>query len=163
MSFHSRLPAATASTKVNNLGVRAFTRQDWVLCISPYEKGIWFPTPPPSTSTMQWNWFKLLTLPPDGLNSLMLMLMKVGNSLLPVWDACVERSDGVKEPRLWYSYSPTAVARESQIHSLLGNPSHKPPWGSKVPLKTKYKYWQNKLFLQIQYFVLNKHFISTIW
>jgi hypothetical protein len=32
-----------------------------------------------------------------------------------------------------------------------------------VPLKTKYKYWQNKLFLQISYFVLNKHFIGPIW
>jgi hypothetical protein len=32
-----------------------------------------------------------------------------------------------------------------------------------IPLKTKYKYWQNKLFLQIRYFVLNKHFIGAIW
>jgi hypothetical protein len=32
-----------------------------------------------------------------------------------------------------------------------------------LPLKTKYKYWQNKLFLHIRYFVLNKHFIGTIW
>jgi hypothetical protein len=31
------------------------------------------------------------------------------------------------------------------------------------PLKTKYKYWQNKLFLQIHYFVSNKQFIGTIW
>ena len=31
------------------------------------------------------------------------------------------------------------------------------------PLKTKYKYWQNKLFLQPRYYVLNKHFIGTIW
>jgi hypothetical protein len=31
------------------------------------------------------------------------------------------------------------------------------------PLKTKYMYWQNKLFLQIHFFVLNKHFIGTIW
>jgi hypothetical protein len=32
-----------------------------------------------------------------------------------------------------------------------------------LPFKTKYKYWQNKLFLQIHYFVLIKHFIGTIW
>ncbi len=32
-----------------------------------------------------------------------------------------------------------------------------------LPLKTKYKYWQNKLFLQIHHFVLNNHFIGTIW
>ncbi len=32
-----------------------------------------------------------------------------------------------------------------------------------LPLKTKYKYWQNKLFLKIHYFVLNKHYIGTIW
>jgi hypothetical protein len=35
-------------------------------------------------------------------------------------------------------------------------------WWS-VPLKTKYQYWQNKLFLQIHYFILNEHFIGTIW
>ncbi len=28
-----------------------------------------------------------------------------------------------------------------------------------VPLKTKYKYCQNKLFIQIHYFVLNKHLL----
>ncbi len=32
-----------------------------------------------------------------------------------------------------------------------------------VPLKTKHKYWQNKLFIQIHYIVSNKHFIGTIW
>jgi hypothetical protein len=32
-----------------------------------------------------------------------------------------------------------------------------------IPLKTKYKYWQNKLFLQIHYFVSNKHFIDMTW
>ncbi len=35
--------------------------------------------------------------------------------------------------------------------------------GKGNPLKTKYKYWRNKLFLQIHYFVSNKYFIGTIW
>ncbi len=34
--------------------------------------------------------------------------------------------------------------------------------GTREPLKTKKKYWQNKVFLKIHYFVLNKHYIGRI-
>jgi hypothetical protein len=61
---------------------------------------------------------------------------------------------------LFWLVRPKAYLDEVHTYVHNRNPAT-PPFS--LPLKTKYKYWQNKLFILIHYFVLNKLFIGAIW
>ncbi len=90
-------------------------------------------------------------------------------SVFPNWlnDTGLLADGWMDNVRLWYNHSPLDMltacngygAKMTVDHALsckMGGLVH-------IPLKTKYRYWQNNLFLQIRYFVLNKHYIGTIW